>query len=141
MLLQVYYQVYNSTIKCTVYNTASLPHNNIQTYNGAGENFAMEEIVSLLLDGIEVLLQPCVGVRVAVGKVVDVSLDVKTKRKRHDIVLAMLRTSVVIDVLVRNSCPEPATGSMVLKVQKRTLILTKNSKISAQEIRKSTFIR
>ena len=55
---------------------------------------------------VKIVLQASVRVRIAVGKVVDVALLVETERKRHDVVLAMFRTAVVVDVPVRNANPK-----------------------------------
>lgn len=72
----------------------------------------MEECVTFHLKIVEIVLQPCVRVRIAVSKVIDVSLLVEAKCERHDIVLAMFWTSIVVDVPVWN--PNPNTKSLYL---------------------------
>lgn len=46
----------------------------------------------------QVVLQSGVGVRVAVGKLVNVVFSVKTEGKRHDVVAPVVRATVVVDI-------------------------------------------
>jgi len=75
------------------------------TDNGGGEQFSLEERICLHLEVVEVVLQSGVRVGIAVGKVVDVAFLVEAESKRHDVVLAMFWTAVIVDVPVWNPHP------------------------------------
>lgn len=54
----------------------------------------------------QVVLQPGVGVRVAVGKLVDIVLSVKAESKRHDVVAPVVWAAVVVHIFSRKPLPE-----------------------------------
>ena len=75
------------------------------TYDGRSQKFTSEELMSFHFNAIKIILKTSVGVWITVGELIDISLLVETKRKRHDVILTMLRTSIVIDILVWHTNP------------------------------------
>jgi len=65
----------------------------------------LKVVVSLYFNVVEIVLQSSVRVRVAIRKLIHVPFHVETERKRHDVVAPVLRTSIIIDILVRDSRP------------------------------------
>lgn len=54
----------------------------------------------------QVVLQPGVGVRVAVGKLVHLVLSVEAEGEGHDVVASVVWAAVVVDVFSRKPQPE-----------------------------------
>jgi len=77
----------------------------VKDYHSGSEKFAVEVRMALHLEVIEVVLQAGVCVWVTVGKLVNVVFLIKAERKRHDVILAMFWTSVVVDIAVWNANP------------------------------------
>lgn len=65
----------------------------------------MKEVHALLLQIIQVILETGVGVGIAVRKLVNIVLPVKAKGKRHDVILSVVWTSVVIHMFCWYPCP------------------------------------
>lgn len=54
---------------------------------------------------------------------VDVTILVKAEGKRHDIVLTMFWTTIIVDILMRHPHPGPKTSTFTIISQFRLLIL------------------
>lgn len=66
--------------------------------------------IAFHLQVIQIVLKTCVGVRVAVCKVVDITILVEAEGKWHDVVLPVFWTTIIVDILVRNPHPGPNTS-------------------------------
>lgn len=63
----------------------------------------------------QVVLQPGVGVRVAVGKLVNIVLPVEAEGKGHDVVAAVVWAAVVVHVFGRKPLPETEKQEIMSK--------------------------
>lgn len=61
----------------------------------------------------QVVLQPGVGVRVAVRKLVDVVLSVEAEGEGHDVVASVVWAAVVVHIFSRKPLPEREKGEIV----------------------------
>ena len=80
------------------------------SYHCGGEKLSVKVIHALHLKIVQIVLEAGVWIRITVSKMIDISLLVKAERKWHNIVLSVIRTTIIINVFVWYSHPVTEYG-------------------------------